>query len=69
MEVLQRSKIYIECIPDFTTKDIENCIKRHLTNPLKQVQYIFFDYIFTSPKMMREMKNELGATREDQVLS
>ena len=69
VEVLNNSTIWIECIPDFGVKDIENCIKRHLTNPLKQVQYVFFDYIFTAPKMMREMKRDLNATREDQVLN
>ena len=71
VEVLQRSKIYIECIPDFSVQDIENCIKRHLTNPQKQVEYVFFDYIFTSPKMLREMRYELGGgqMREDQVLN
>lgn len=71
VEVLQRSTIYIECIPDFSVQDIENCIRRHLTNPQKQVQYVFFDYIFTSPKMLRTMRMELGGgqMREDQVLN
>lgn len=71
VEVVRRSKIHIECIPDFSVQDIENCIRRHLTDPRKQVEYIFFDYVFTSPKMLRTMRMELGGgqMREDQVLN
>ena len=49
-------------------KDIENCIKRNLR--VHKAQYIFFDYIATSMKIIEQVSRASGGMRlrEDQVL-
>lgn len=37
--ILKRSKLYIEYLPDYSMRDIENCIKRNLR--INKVQYVF----------------------------
>lgn len=67
-EVLKRSPLYIVELPDFNVKDIENAIKKNLR--LRGTQYIFFDYIHTSPKILEETARRSGGAklREDTVL-
>ena len=67
-KILQQSPLYIEYIPDFTLRDIENCIKRHLRQ--NHVQFIFYDYIHTSMKMLEDITKRSGGVRlrEDNLL-
>lgn len=71
IKILQKAQFWVECIPDFSLQDIENCIKRNLTDPNRNVQWIFFDYVHTSMKMMEEISRRAGGIkmREDQFLS
>jgi replicative DNA helicase len=67
-KILQESPLYIEYIPDFTLRDIENCIKRHLRQ--NGVQFVFYDYVHTSMKMLEEISRRSGGIRlrEDNLL-
>lgn len=67
-KILQESPLFIEYIPDFTLRDIENCIKRHIR--MYSVQYIFYDYIHTSMRMLEEITQRSGGVRlrEDNLL-
>ena len=67
-KVLQESPLFIEYIPDFTLRDIENCIKRHIR--MYEVQYVFYDYIHTSMRMLEEITKRSGGVRlrEDNLL-
>ena len=68
IEILSKSKIYFECIPDFSLQDIENTVKRHIKE--NQVFYIFFDYIHSSMKILEEITRRSGGIklREDNIL-
>lgn len=67
-KILQESPLYVEYIPDFTLKDIENCIKRHIR--MHGVQYFFYDYVHTSMKMLEDITRRSGGVklREDNLL-
>lgn len=67
-KIIKESKLYIEYFPDYSLKDIENCIKRNLRT--HKAQYIFLDYITTSMKIIEEVSKASGGMkiREDQVL-
>ena len=66
--IIEKSKLYIEYLPDYDMKDIENCIKRNLR--VHKAQYIFFDYVATSMKIIEQVSKASGGMRlrEDQVL-
>lgn len=66
--LLKQSKIYFECLPDFTLTMIENIIKKHIRE--NQVQYVFFDYIHSSASILMEVSGAHGVKnlREDNVL-
>lgn len=66
--LLQRSPIYIEEMPDFSIKSVENVIKRSIRT--KGVQYCFFDYLHSSLGILREISRASGGTklREDNIL-
>ena len=66
--LLKQSKIYFECLPDFTLTMIENVIKKHIRE--NQVQYVFFDYIHSSASILMEVGGAHGIKnlREDNVL-
>ena len=66
--LLKQSKIYFECLPDFTLTMIENIIKKHIRE--NQVQYVFFDYIHSSASILMEVGGAHGVKnlREDNVL-
>lgn len=68
IDVLQAAPLFIEVLPDFTIKDIENTIKRNIR--INHVQYIFFDYISTSLGILSEISQKTRGTnlREDTVL-
>lgn len=67
-KVLQNAPLYVEYIPDFTLKDIENCIKRHIRQ--HSTQYIFYDYVHTSMRMLEDISKRSGGVRlrEDNLL-
>lgn len=67
-ELLEKSPLFIEELPDFSLKDIENTIKKGIRD--NGVRYIFFDYIHTSMKILTEVTSKTGikGLREDNVL-
>lgn len=67
-DILRHSPLYIIELPDFNVKDIENAIKKNLR--LNATQYIFFDYIHSSPKILEEITRRSGGVklREDNIL-
>lgn len=68
IQIIKESPLYVEVLPDFSLKDIENSIKRSIR--LYQVQYIFLDYIHTSMKILEEITRRSGGVklREDNIL-
>lgn len=68
IEVLERSKVYVICLPDFSMTDVENLIKRCIRE--YGVRYVFFDYLQSSLKILSEITSQTRgmALREDQVL-
>lgn len=68
IDILERSPLYIEQLPDFSLKDIENTIKRNVRD--YNCKYVFMDYIHTSLKILEEIaKRTKGMSlREDNVL-
>lgn len=66
--ILKRSKLYMEYFPDYSMRDIENCIKRNLR--VNKTQYVFMDYITSSMSMIQEIANATRGMnmREDQML-
>jgi replicative DNA helicase len=67
-QILKNSKIYFECMPDFTMASIETTIKRHIRE--NKVQYIFMDYLHSSASILMEVGGSKGVKglREDNVL-
>ena len=67
-QILSKCPLYIQQLPDFSLKDIENTIKRGIRD--FDVRYIFFDYIHTSMKILSEVTSKTGikGLREDNVL-
>ena len=67
-QILKTSPIYIEELPDFNLRDIENTIKRNIR--VNECQYVFLDYIHTSMKILEEISHRSGGVRlrEDNIL-
>ncbi len=67
-QVLKRANFYLEYIPNFDTNDIETLIKKHILE--NQAQYIFFDYVHISYKVLQELADQSKGMkmREDMVL-
>ncbi len=67
-QILSKAKLFVKQLPDFSMEDIENTIKRGIRDI--EVQYIFFDYIHTSMKILSEVSSKAGVKglREDNVL-
>ena len=61
VEILERSDLYFEYYPDYSIKDIENCIRRHHTGEHK-VSYVFLDYITSSMKIIEEVARASAGT-------
>lgn len=66
--ILKESPIYIELLPDFSIKDIENTIKKNIRD--YGIKYCIMDYIHTSMKILEEVSRRSGGVklREDNVL-
>ena len=67
-EILERSPLYVEELPDFSLRDIESTIKRNVRD--NNVTYVFHDYIHTSLKILEEITKRSGGVklREDNIL-
>ena len=68
IEILENSPLYVEELPDFSLRDIENTIKRNVRD--NNVAYVFHDYIHTSLKILEEITKRTGGVklREDNIL-
>ena len=68
IEVLKESKIKIVELPDFSLADVEAVIKSSIRT--NGTQYIFFDYIMTSLKILGEIAGRANGVkiREDNIL-
>ena len=67
-EILSNAPLYIEELPDFSLKDVEDKIKRNLRE--RNIKYVFHDYIHTSLKILEEITRRSGGVklREDNIL-
>lgn len=67
-KILESSPLYVEELPDFSLKDVENVIKKNIRD--HDVKYIFHDYIHTSLKILEEITKRSGGVklREDNIL-
>lgn len=67
-EILEKSPLYVEELPDFSLKDVENTIKKNIRD--HDVKYVFHDYIHTSLKILEEITKRSGGIklREDNIL-
>ena len=67
-DILEETPLYIQQLPDFSLQDIENTIKSGIRD--YQVNYVFFDYIHTSMKILTEITSKTGikGLREDNIL-
>lgn len=67
-KVLKNSPLYIEYLPDFSLKDVEDRIRKNIRD--HDILYCFFDYIHTSLKILEEISRRSGGVklREDNVL-
>ena len=67
-QILTESPLYIEELPDFSLKDIEDRIKKNIRD--NDVKYVFHDYIHTSLKILEEITRRSGGVklREDNIL-
>lgn len=65
---IESSPLYLEFIPDFGIKDIEQIIKKYKRE--KSTHYFFFDYIHMSNKLIIEVASVSKGMklREDQIL-
>jgi replicative DNA helicase len=66
--ILSEAPLYIEELPDFSLKDIEDKIKKNIRD--HDVKYVFHDYIHTSLKILEEITRRSGGVklREDNIL-
>lgn len=69
VQVLRKSPLYLEILPDYTIKDVENTIKRNIR--VNHTKAVFFDYINSSLGLLSEVSGKTRgmAMREDIVLS
>ena len=68
IDIITNAPLYIEHIPSFNIDDIEKIIKKYKARHV--VGYVFFDYIFTSVKILTEIATKAKGVklREDNVL-
>ena len=66
--ILKEAPLYIDELPDFSLKDVEDRIKKGIRD--HGVLYIFHDYIHTSLKILEEITKRSGGVklREDNIL-
>lgn len=68
IDILEQSPLYIEELPDFSLKDVEDKIKKNIRD--HDIRYCFHDYVHTSLKILEEITKRSGGVklREDNVL-
>lgn len=66
--IIKESPLWIEWLPDFSLKDVENKIKKYIRE--HDVKFVLFDYLKTSPKILEEITQRSGGVRlrEDNIL-
>ena len=66
--ILAKAPLYIEELPDFSLKDVEDKIRKNIRE--HDVKYVFHDYIHTSMKILEEISKRSGGVklREDNIL-
>ena len=66
--ILAKAPLYVEELPDFSLKDVEDKIKKNLRD--HDVKFVFHDYIHTSLKILEEITRRSGGIklREDNIL-
>ena len=66
--IIQDSPIYVEELPDFSLRDVEDKIKKNIRD--HDVRYIFHDYVHSSMKILEEITRRSGGVklREDNIL-
>ena len=66
--ILKAAPLYVEELPDFSLKDVEDKIKKNIRD--HDVKYVFHDYIHTSMKILEEITRRSGGIklREDNIL-
>ena len=67
-KILKESPLYVEHLPDFSLQDVENKIKKNIRD--HDIQYVFYDYVHTSMKILEEITRRSGGVRlrEDNIL-
>src|SRR5699024_9385023 len=67
-DIIKRSPIWIEELPDFSLQDVENKIKKNIRE--HEVKYVSFEYLQTSLKILEEISKKSGGVklREDNIL-
>jgi replicative DNA helicase len=67
-EILSKSPLYVEELPDFSLKDVEDTIKKNIRD--HDIKYVCHDYIHTSMKILEEITRRSGGIklREDNIL-
>ena len=68
IEILESAPLFVEELPDFSLKDVEDKIKKNIRE--HDVKYVFHDYIHTSLKILEEITRRSGGIklREDNIL-
>ena len=66
--ILSNSPLYVEELPDFSLKDVEDKIKKNIRE--HDVKFVCHDYIHTSMKILEEITRRSGGIklREDNIL-
>ena len=66
--ILEKAPLYVEELPDFSLKDVEDKIKKNMRD--HEIRYVFHDYIHTSLKILEEITRRSGGVklREDNIL-
>lgn len=66
--LIEEGSIWFEYMPDYSMKDVENCIKRNIR--VRKVCAVFFDYLTSSMSIIEEVARASNGVkiREDQVL-
>lgn len=67
-KILMSSPLYVEELPDFSLKDVEDKIKKNIRE--HDIKFVFFDYIHSSMKVLEEITRRSGGVklREDNIL-
>ncbi len=68
IEILEKSPVYIEVIPDFGIEDIESIIERYIVS--ENIDFVMFDYLHSTPKLLASITGKLMGMKlsEHQIL-